>query len=101
MGRNIVVRLERMQAALPCIGEIRGLGAMCAVELVSDPAARTPAPELARRTVQCALGNGLVVLSCGLYGNVLRVLVPLTASDQIVDEGLDILERSLTEAVQA
>lgn len=89
----------RRSERFACIGEVRHLGAMCAIELVTDREARTPAPDLTALTAQRALANGLVILPCGVYGNVLRVLVPLTASDDVVDEGLAILEKSLGEAV--
>jgi 4-aminobutyrate aminotransferase-like enzyme len=82
-----------------CIGEIRGLGAMRAIELVKDRTTRTPAPELSRACSLRALANGLLILNCGLYGNTLRVLTPLTISDQHLNEGLAVIEKSLTEAL--
>jgi 4-aminobutyrate aminotransferase/4-aminobutyrate aminotransferase/(S)-3-amino-2-methylpropionate transaminase len=81
-----------------CIGDIRGLGAMRAIELVIDPQNRTPAPELTKATATRALANGLVLLTCGLYSNTLRLLVPLTIPDDQLREGLNILEKSLREA---
>ena len=83
----------------PCIGEVRGLGGMVAVELVEDRATKTPAPALTKRWAERSLNNGLILLTCGVYANVARVLVPLTASDDIIGEGLAILERSLDEAM--
>jgi len=83
-----------------CIGDIRGLGAMRAIELVKDREQRTPAPELTKATSMRALANGLVLLSCGIYGNTLRVLAPLTISDALLHEGLDLLEKSMAEALQ-
>ena len=71
---------------------MRGLGPMLAIELVEDPATKRPAAELAKRTTEIARERGLVLLSCGLYGNVLRVLVPILAEESDVDEGLEILE---------
>jgi len=101
LGERLGAELERLarDPRLECIGEVRRLGAMCALELVSDRATREPAPELTARVTQRALANGLVILACGLHGNVLRILVPLTASDAIVAEGISILEASLREAV--
>jgi 4-aminobutyrate aminotransferase len=103
MGARIAAHGARMQRdeRFACIGEVRHLGAMCAIELVTDRATRAPAAELASEASRRALANGLVILRCGIYGNVLRVLVPLTAPDDIVDEGLSILEKSLAEAVDA
>jgi 4-aminobutyrate aminotransferase-like enzyme len=83
----------------PCIGEVRGLGGMVAIELVEDRTTKKPAAALTKRLAEKCLKNGLILLTCGVYGNVARFLVPLTASDKIVDEGLALLERSLEEAM--
>lgn len=101
LGERMLARLRKMaqKNRFHCIGEVRGLGGMIAMELVKDRESRTPAPELTKACSARAVENGLIVLSCGVYANVLRVLVPLTASDAVVDEGLDILERSLDEVV--
>jgi 4-aminobutyrate aminotransferase/(S)-3-amino-2-methylpropionate transaminase len=84
---------------LPYISEVRGLGAMVSFELVKDRTSREPNPEHTGALTRKAADNGLILLSCGLYGNVVRTMVPLTASDAIVDEGLDLVERSLREVV--
>ncbi len=89
----------RSRSNLNCIGDVRGLGAMCAVELVKDTASGEPAPQLTQTLMKVATENGLILLSCGTYGNVIRFLVPLTASDGLVREGMDIFETSLSEAV--
>jgi 4-aminobutyrate aminotransferase/(S)-3-amino-2-methylpropionate transaminase len=101
LGEHVLGRLRKMaqKNRFHCIGDVRGLGGMVAMELVKDRAARTPAPELTKACSAKAAENGLIVLSCGVYANVIRVLVPLTASDALVDEGLDILERSLDEVI--
>jgi 4-aminobutyrate aminotransferase / (S)-3-amino-2-methylpropionate transaminase / 5-aminovalerate transaminase len=91
-------RLEAIAAQVPQAGEVRGLGPMLAVELVEDAGTRQPAADLARRTTELARERGLVLLSCGLYSNVLRVLVPILADESDVEEGLGILEESLVEA---
>jgi len=78
---------------------VRGLGGMVAVELVEDRTTKKPAAALTKRLAENSLKNGLILLTCGVYANVARVLVPLTASDAIVDEGLKILEHSLEEAM--
>lgn len=77
------------------IGDIHGLGAMIGIDLVKDRKRRTPDPALAKAVTQQALGNGLLLLSCGLHGNVLRIIAPLTISDALLIEGLDILDKSL------
>lgn len=101
MGEQMVSRLRRAQASMPAIGEVRNLGAMVAMELVKDGDAQQPDPELAKALVKHAAGKGLVLLSCGLYGNVIRFLAPLTASDEIVAEGLEIVVASLRELTGA
>lgn len=84
---------------LNCIGDVRGLGAMCAVELVKDQKTHEPAPQLTQALLKAANARGLILLSCGTYGNVIRFLSPLTASDDLVREGMDVFEAALTEAV--
>jgi 4-aminobutyrate aminotransferase len=101
IGKIILDRCHQIKARsnLNCVGDVRGLGAMCAIELVKDTASAEPAPQLTQALMKVASENGLILLSCGTYGNVIRFLVPLTASDQIVRDGMDIFETSLTEAV--
>jgi 4-aminobutyrate aminotransferase/(S)-3-amino-2-methylpropionate transaminase len=98
IGVRLRARLEAIAAHVPQVGEVRGLGPMLAVELVRDPETKEPAPELALATTTGARERGLILLSCGLYGNVVRILVPLVASDEELDRGLDILEESLVDA---
>ena len=99
IGALIEGRLDAMarKPHFSCIGNVRGLGAMVAMELVKDRVTREPAPELTKAVVTRCITNGLIVLACGLYSNVVRVLVPLTAADETIVEGLDLLERSLAE----
>ena len=103
LGERIAGRFRTMakRNTLSVIGDVRNLGAMIAMELVKDRDTKEPAPELTKALVAKAAEKGLVLLSCGTYGNVIRILVPLTASDALVDEGLDIIERSLEELVSA
>ena len=72
---------------------------MCAIELVQDVQSAEPAPQLTQMVIKIANEKGLILLSCGIYGNVIRFLVPLTASDHLVRDGMEIFEASLTEAV--
>jgi 4-aminobutyrate aminotransferase/(S)-3-amino-2-methylpropionate transaminase len=97
IGALLVGTLRAVQAQMPAIGEVRGLGAMVGVELVKNGDAHQPDPELTKALVQRAAEKGVVLLSCGLYGNVIRFLVPLTASDAIVQEGLGLVLESLRE----
>ena len=103
LGDKIANRFRAMaqRNTLSTIGDVRNLGAMVAMELVKDRTTKEPAPELIKALVAKAAEKGLILLSCGTYGNVIRVLVPLTASDALIDEGLDVIERSLEELVAA
>lgn len=101
VGDILMQRLRKFQGEFTCVGEVRGLGAMVAMELVRNRDAHAPDADLAKALVQRCAANGLVLLSCGIYGNVIRLLVPLTASDAIIDEGLDIIEKSLREVLAA
>lgn len=101
LGEHLRSRLSALAAKQPCIAEVRGLGAMVAIELCKNGDVNQPDAELTKRIVQQATRRGLVLLSCGTYGNVIRILVPLTAADALVNEGLDILEASLVAALVA
>jgi 4-aminobutyrate aminotransferase/(S)-3-amino-2-methylpropionate transaminase len=97
IGATMVQVLREAAQALPAIGEVRNLGAMVAIELVRNGDSHQPDADLTKALVKHAASKGLVILSCGLYGNVIRFLVPLTASDEIVQEGLGILVAALRE----
>src|SRR3954470_10427109 len=101
VGEHLRKGLDKMAEHIPQIGEVRGLGPMLALELVHDPDTRQPAPDLAAQTTANARERGLMLLSCGLYGNVLRILVPFVASDEDLDRGLEIMEESLGDAISA
>ena len=99
IGRQMVDALRAAQASIPAIGEVRHLGAMVAIELVRDRDSREPDAELAKALVRQAAANGVVLLSCGIYGNVIRFLPALTAAPELVDEGLRIVVDSLRDLV--
>jgi 4-aminobutyrate aminotransferase len=103
IGERITRHLNKLAVnnRFSCIGEVRGLGAMVAIELVEDRASNKPAAALTKRWAEICAKNGLILLTCGVYGNVARILVPLTASETLIDEGLGILEQSLEEALAA
>ena len=101
IGATLTSALRELQREVPAIGEVRGLGAMVAMELVRNGDPHAPDADLTRALVKRAAEKGLVILSCGLYGNVIRFLVPLTASDAIVREGLAIVAESLRELTGA
>ncbi|HIP99970.1 TPA: 4-aminobutyrate--2-oxoglutarate transaminase [Candidatus Bipolaricaulota bacterium] len=90
--------LERIAARFPIVGEVRGLGAMVGMELVKDPATKTPAKEETARIQKEALRRGLIFPTAGVYGNVIRFLVPLTIPDDALAEGIALLEQAF-EAV--
>ena len=101
IGKIITDRLKQIKdrTNLNCIGDIRGLGAMCALELVKDSSSHEPDAALTSNLLKAANERGLILLSCGTYANVIRFLVPLTASDALVEEGMDIFAESLVDAV--
>ncbi|TAL97029.1 MAG: aminotransferase class III-fold pyridoxal phosphate-dependent enzyme, partial [Rhodanobacter sp.] len=100
LGARLRASLQSMATQSHCIADVRGLGAMVAIELCKGGDPKQPDADLAKRLVTEATKRGLILLSCGTYGNVIRILVPLTASDTIVDEGLAIIAASLA-AIQA
>jgi 4-aminobutyrate aminotransferase / (S)-3-amino-2-methylpropionate transaminase / 5-aminovalerate transaminase len=91
VGQRLSAGLKAMAARHACIGDVRGLGAMVAIELFKNGDVKQPDAELAKRVATEAAARGLILLTCGTYGNVMRILVPLTASDALLDEGLAIM----------
>jgi 4-aminobutyrate aminotransferase / (S)-3-amino-2-methylpropionate transaminase / 5-aminovalerate transaminase len=92
IGNRLRARLEDFVAQSHLVGEVRGLGPMLAIELTD------PTPDLAGAVTAAARERGLVLLSCGIYGNVIRILVPLSISDEELERGLGLLEESLGDA---
>jgi 4-aminobutyrate aminotransferase/(S)-3-amino-2-methylpropionate transaminase len=97
LGERVRARLDELVRRLPAAGDARGLGSMLALELVEDPETKEPAGDLAKRTVELARERGLILLTCGTFGNVIRVLPPIPIADEELEEGLDILEASLVD----
>ena len=96
LGGRLMARLNAMAQRHDCIGDVRGLGSMVAMELfTSVDGKRVADAGLARRLVKLAAERGLILLSCGMYGNVIRILVPVTGSDELVEEGMGIIEQCL------
>jgi 4-aminobutyrate aminotransferase/(S)-3-amino-2-methylpropionate transaminase len=95
LGDALRARMLGWQVRWPRIGDVRGLGAMLAIELVRDPATKEPAPELVERIVDEALQRGVILLKAGVDGNCIRVLCPLTISDAELDDGLHAWEEAL------
>jgi 4-aminobutyrate aminotransferase / (S)-3-amino-2-methylpropionate transaminase / 5-aminovalerate transaminase len=95
LGDRALARMRAWKDRHPQVGDVRGLGAMVAMELVTDRATREPAGALTNDVLRYCHTHGLVLLKAGLYDNVIRLLFPLTISEQELDRGLDILEEGL------
>jgi 4-aminobutyrate aminotransferase / (S)-3-amino-2-methylpropionate transaminase / 5-aminovalerate transaminase len=91
LGERLTTGLKKIAARHPGIGDVRGLGAMVGMEMFKDGDSHKPDAELTQKVVVEAAKRGLLLLSCGSYANILRIMVPLTASDELIDEGLRIL----------
>jgi 4-aminobutyrate aminotransferase/(S)-3-amino-2-methylpropionate transaminase len=98
IGETIMRRFRQMQQRYSCIGDVRGLGAMCAMEIVKSRVTREPDKEMTQRILQEAHRRGVVLMGAGLFGNVIRTLAPLVISDDQLQEALDVVEEAL-EAV--
>jgi len=96
LGEKLQARLHGMQEKHALIGDVRGLGPMIAMELVHDRQAKTPAADKAKALVQYCLGQNLILLACGTYGNVIRFLMPLVITDEQLEQGMQIIEHGLT-----
>ena len=92
LGAQLKVRLEAAKAKNPCMGDIRALGAMVACEFI-NPQTGAPDADLTKKLQQAALKKGLLLLTCGVYGNVMRFLFPLTIEDSVFEEALQILDQ--------
>lgn len=100
IGEKVTRSFQAMQEELEVIGDVRGLGAMVSIELVTDREAKTPAPELTKALVERAAERGLLMISAGTYSNVIRPLVPLTIEEDLLDRGLDIIREALVEVAR-
>ena len=99
LGEKLGKRFEKWQQQFDCVDNGRHMGAMAAIDLVSDKAKHTPNADLAAALCKRAREKGLILLSCGLYGNTIRFLMPVTIEDEVLEEGLAIVEESLKELV--
>ena len=95
LGRKVRARMEDLQRRFEVIGDVRGKGPMLAMELVLDRGTRTPATQLTKALVELCHARGLVLLACGMHGNILRTLMPLVITDAQLDQGFGILEGAL------
>ena len=97
LGEKLKQRFSQWQEQFAHVDNVRNLGPMAAFELVESKESRTPKPELAAAVTKKAKEKGLILLSCGMYGNTLRFLMPVTIEDDVLEEGLAIVEESLKE----
>jgi 4-aminobutyrate aminotransferase len=93
LGQRLKSRMNDLRTTVPAIAEVRGLGSMVAIELFDDHG--KPDPAFTKQVLQRAQDAGLLLLSCGVHGNVIRFLYPLTIEDAVFEEGLDLLVQSL------
>ena len=98
LGRKMRKGFNALAESFACVGEVRGLGPMLAMEIVKDRKTKTPDPDLTRKINGHAHENGLITMACGNFGNVIRTLAPLTMDDETLDRGLEILEQAFNLA---
>ena len=99
LGDKLAARFNEWQGKFDCIDHVRNMGAMAAFELVNNKTDRTPNPELAAALCKKAREEGLILLSCGMYGNTIRFLMPVTIEDSVLNGGLDIIESCLESLI--
>lgn len=92
LGDQLMGRLKQLQEQFDLIGDVRGLGALAAIELVKDRKTKAPAPEAARALTDYCFENGLILLSCGTFGNVIRFMMPLVTTPGQLEQGMRIIE---------
>jgi 4-aminobutyrate aminotransferase/(S)-3-amino-2-methylpropionate transaminase len=95
IGETLLTRFRGLQSAHPAVGDVRGLGAMVAVELVRDAGTREPDPGAASEVLRRSHAEGVVLLKAGSYDNVVRFLPPLTMPDDLLEEGIGIVEKAV------
>ena len=95
IGKKFEARARAWQKKWPLIGEIRGIGAMCAIELVRNRETREPAEAETKEIAHYCYEHGLITITAGTYNNVMRILVPLAIIDEQLNEGLQVMEAAL------
>jgi 4-aminobutyrate aminotransferase / (S)-3-amino-2-methylpropionate transaminase / 5-aminovalerate transaminase len=99
LGETIRARMDAWHERFEAVGDVRGLGAMLAIELVHDRSTKDPAAEVASAVVEAAAARGLLLLKSGIYSNCIRVLVPLVIPEAELDEALEVWEDALTSVI--
>lgn len=97
IGKKFQERFQPLKNRFPQAGDVRNIGAMCAIEFVKGDGTKEPNKELVQRIVSAAHKNGLVIMTAGLYGSVIRLLAPLVITDEQLEEGYDVLESAIIE----
>jgi 4-aminobutyrate aminotransferase/(S)-3-amino-2-methylpropionate transaminase len=100
MGKRFEERARGWQKKWPLIGEVRGMGGMCAIELVRNTETREPADSETKEIAHYCYEHGLITITAGTFNNIMRILVPLSIGDEQLDEGLDILEGALAHVAE-
>jgi 4-aminobutyrate aminotransferase/(S)-3-amino-2-methylpropionate transaminase len=100
IGERVIEKMQLLADRFDGIGDVRGLGAMCAMEIVKDRKSQSPDKEAVGKMVKEAAKRGLMLLSAGIYSNVIRLLMPITISDEQLEEGLQILEEAIEAVYQ-
>lgn len=95
IGQKVMNKFHDLYDRFDVVGDVRGLGAMCAIEFVTDKASKIPDKQLAGQILNEAHKRGVIALTAGIYSNVLRLLMPLVITDEQLEEGLDILEEAI------
>ena len=96
LGQHLIEVLNAARVSCPAIADVRGVGSMVAVEFI-DPQTQEPSPEFTKLVQERALAEGVLLLSCGVYGNVIRFLYPLTIPEKQFQQALEVIRRALTE----
>lgn len=99
IGRRMLDRLRAMQEKYPVIGQVRGLGAMLAIELVKDPETKQPDKEIVGKIISACTKKGVILMSAGLFGNCIRFLPPLVMTDEQIDYGMDVLDEAIKQSL--
>jgi 4-aminobutyrate aminotransferase/(S)-3-amino-2-methylpropionate transaminase len=100
LGKHFELRARGWQKKWPLIGDVRGLGGMCAIELVRDTQTREPADSETKEIAKYCYEHGLITITAGTFNNVIRILVPLVVSDEQFDEGLNVIEAALASVAE-
>jgi 4-aminobutyrate aminotransferase/(S)-3-amino-2-methylpropionate transaminase len=99
LGARLRASFEAWQERYSNIGDVRGIGPMLGMEFVTDRESKTPAPQIVQKVIERAREHGLLLLKAGMHNNIIRVLVPLVASDQDIDDATRALESALQEVL--